>query len=77
MNQTQPNTSIAPPPVQEWLTLRDACAEVGFGPKMLRREVKLGRLRAARIGGRGDLRFHRSWLHAWLERAAAPVEVTP
>jgi hypothetical protein len=39
--------------------------------------VKLGRLRAARVGGRNELLFRREWIDAWLEDLATPVLVTP
>jgi len=65
------NTSAGTP----WLTVREASARAKCGPKVIYSEVKASRLRAARIGGRRDLRFLASWIDAWLEATAAPIEV--
>jgi excisionase family DNA binding protein len=47
-------------------------AKVSVGT--LYREVREGRLRAARIGGRRELRFRPAWIDEWLENWATPVE---
>ena len=59
----------------DWLTIKQACPVAQVGPKLLRREFKAGRLRAARIGNRRDIRIRRDWIDAWLEASAQPVEV--
>ena len=61
----------------EWLTIKQARQIAQCGPKLLYREIKAGRLRAARIGGRRDLRVHRNWINAWLEASSTPVEIRP
>jgi excisionase family DNA binding protein len=67
-----PDTATASP----WLTIREVRAVAQVGEKLLYREVKAGRLRAARIGGRrGPLRVHRDWIDQWLEAASSMVEV--
>jgi excisionase family DNA binding protein len=58
-----------------WLTAEEARQYIKSGVKIVYREVAAGRLRAARIGGRRDLRFRKEWLDEWLERTAAPVVV--
>jgi len=58
-----------------WLTVREAAARARVGSKVVYREVKAGRLRAARIGGRRDLRVLASWVDDWLTASAAPVLV--
>jgi excisionase family DNA binding protein len=58
-----------------WLTIKEACPVVKVGPKTLYREIKAGRLRAAIIGNRRDLRIHRTWLDEWLIASSTPVEI--
>jgi excisionase family DNA binding protein len=41
----------------------------------LRREIRRGRLRHARIGGRKSIRIRCSWLDTWLESFSTPTEV--
>ena len=59
----------------EWLTAAEAKNDAKVGIKTVYREIKAGRLRAARIGGRRDIRIKRSWISDWLEAAATPQEV--
>jgi excisionase family DNA binding protein len=59
-----------------WLRVRECCPVAKVGPKVIYGAVKAGRLRAARIGGRRDLRIHIDWLNAWLEASSTPVEVS-
>lgn len=65
------------PELTDWLTVRQARHIAQVGVKTIYREVRSGRLRAAKIGNRRDIRIHRSWINEWLERSAKPVEVTP
>lgn len=59
----------------DWLTVQQARQVAQCGAKVIYREVKAGRLRAARIGNRRDLRIRREWIDTWLEASATPVEV--
>ena len=54
-----------------WLTAKQAAHRAQCGLKTIYREVDAGRLRAARVGGRRDLRIKAEWLDDWLEKAAA------
>lgn len=63
--------------VTPWKTIGQASQIAQCGPKLLRREIRAGRLRAARIGNRRDIRIHESWITEWLERSAEPVEIRP
>ena len=45
-----------------WLTVREAAARLRISTKTIYREVRAGRLRAARIGGRRALRFLAEWV---------------
>lgn len=58
-----------------WLTVKEAAARARCGPKVIYREVKAGRLRAATIGNRRDLRILAEWVDAWLTASSTPVEV--
>lgn len=62
-------------PLPDWLTVEQARHVVQCGTKLLYREIRAGRLRAARIGNRRDLRIHRSWIDEWLTRSSTPVEI--
>ena len=60
-----------------WLTLAEAAQYARTGKRCLYGAVRDGRLKAARINQRGDLRFTPEWLDAWLVEAVqsqGPVE---
>ena len=52
--------------VSPWLTVKEAAARARCGAKLIYREVRAGRLRAARVGGRRELRFLVAWVDEWL-----------
>ena len=60
-----------------WLTAAEAAQRARCGVKLIYREVKRGRLRAARVGGRRDLRVLADWVDDWLRATAEPIEITP
>ena len=67
---------LAPRETSAWLTIEESRAVAKCGAKLLYREIKVGRLRAARLGGRsGAIRIHRNWITEWLERSATPIEI--
>lgn len=49
-----------------WLTVMEAAHRARCGTKLIYREVKANRLKAARVGGRRELRFLASWIDEWL-----------
>lgn len=61
-------------PNTPWRTVEQAAARAQTGTKLIYREVKAGRLRAARVGGRRELRFRDEWIDSWLEKCATPQE---
>jgi excisionase family DNA binding protein len=58
-----------------WLTVREASARARCGPKVIYRAARGGHLRAAKIGGRAELRFRAEWIDAWLDALATPRAV--
>ena len=60
-----------------WLIVAEAAIRARCSEKTIYREVKARRLRAARVGGRRELRFRGAWIDEWLDRSSQPVEVTP
>ncbi len=62
-------------PSTPWLTVREAAARARCGPKLIYREVRAGRIRAAVVGNRRDLRILTEWIDDWLIRSSTPVEV--
>ena len=75
MDEQQPVVAAQVVPI--WLTPDQAAARAQVGRGVIYHEVRAGRLRAARIGGRRELRIRPEWIDAWLEHAATPVEVYP
>ena len=61
-------------PATIWLTLRAAAARAAVSEATIKREVRSGRIRCARIGGRRHLRFRAEWIDAWLDASATPTE---
>ena len=59
-----------------WLTIDEARQVAKVGARLLYREIKAGRLRAARIGGRREIRVHVDWISEWLRASSEPVEIT-
>ena len=49
-----------------WLTVKEAAERARCGTKLIYREVTAGRLQAARVGGRRELRFRAEWIDDWL-----------
>lgn len=59
----------------DWKTLKQAGAYLSRSPRFVAREIKAGRLRAARIGGRGEYLTCDRWLDDYVEAASKPIEV--
>lgn len=57
-----------------WLTLDEAARIAKVSTATLRREIRKGRLRHARVAGRRVIRIRPSWIDHWLEQSTAPIE---
>jgi excisionase family DNA binding protein len=64
--QSSAETLRSQPADQPWLTASEAARRARCGVKVIYGEVKRGRLKAARVGGRRELRFLAEWVDAWL-----------
>lgn len=74
-----PDTLPTEPPVHihqsPWLDVRQAALHANCGRKSIYNAVASGKLRAARLGGRRELRFLALWVDEWLTAASTPVRV--
>lgn len=60
-----------------WLTLQEAASRAVCNESTLRRLIRVGLLRHARVGaGRKLIRIRASWLDACLEACATPIEAS-
>lgn len=59
----------------EILTVADVAARAHVGRRSVYLAVRDGKLRAARVDGRGTMRFTPEWVNAWLNTCAG-VEVS-
>jgi excisionase family DNA binding protein len=50
-----------------WWTRREVATYARVSEATIGREVRNGRLRHVRVGGRRSLRFRREWIDGWLE----------
>jgi excisionase family DNA binding protein len=64
--ETKVVDSSSSPPISPWLTVREAAQRARCGSKLIYREVKAGRLRATKVGGRRELRLLSEWIDEWL-----------
>ena len=66
-----PGDTVTSPTAQSpWLTVAEAADRARCGVKTIYREVRAGRLKAARIGGRRELRLLSEWIDEWLLQSA-------
>jgi excisionase family DNA binding protein len=60
-----------------WVDVRQAAQHANCGRKGIYTAVASGKLRAARLGGRRELRFLAEWIDEWLVATSTPVIVNP
>lgn len=58
-----------------WMTSTDAATYLKRGKKFLLREIRAGRLKAARVGGRGEILTRAEWCDEWVAGQAIIVPV--
>jgi excisionase family DNA binding protein len=63
--------SVASP----WLDVREAAVRAKCGTRSIYSAVQAGKLQAAKLGGRRELRFLTEWIDAWLLGTSTPVLV--
>ena len=56
-----------------WLTTKEAAAYLKRGRVFIMNEVRAGRLRAARVGGRREILTRREWLDEFVTDQAARI----
>jgi excisionase family DNA binding protein len=56
-----------------WLTAAEAAAYLKRSKQFLLREIRAGRLQAARVGGRREILTRAEWCDAWVQDQATPV----
>lgn len=56
-----------------WLNAAEAAAYLKRGRRFILREIAANRIKAARIGGRGEILTRADWLDAYVSDQAAPV----
>jgi excisionase family DNA binding protein len=77
MNTVISTTSANPLQPSPWLTVREAAERARCGARSIYCAVQAGTLRAARLGGRKELRFLPEWVDDWLLATSTPVPVSP
>jgi excisionase family DNA binding protein len=70
LSQSRTHHTVEPSP---WLTVEEAAQRARCGIKTIYREVRAGRLRAARVGGRRELRLLPAWVDEWLTQTTTVV----
>jgi excisionase family DNA binding protein len=58
---------------REWLTVKEAARHAKCGTRSIYQAVRDRQLRAAKLGGRRELRFLADWIDAWLLATSTPV----
>jgi len=61
----------------EWLDVQEAARHARCGKGSIYRAVRQGTLRAARLGGRRELRFLAGWIDGWLLSTTTPTTAGP
>jgi excisionase family DNA binding protein len=54
----------------KWLNVDQVASQLQCSPRLVYQIVKKGQLRAARLGGRGQIRVREDWVDRFLEASA-------
>ena len=76
MNTSATNLATVQPP-SPWLTVKEAADRARCGTRTIYSAVQSGKLRAAHLGGRRELRFLAEWVDEFLLVTSTPVMVSP
>jgi excisionase family DNA binding protein len=60
---------------EKWHTVDEAAQHARCGKRSIYLGVQQGKLRAARLGGRRELRFLTEWIDEWLLESSTPKAV--
>jgi excisionase family DNA binding protein len=63
--------------MNEWMTVEDAARHAKCGTRSIYVAVRQGKLRAAHLGGRRELRFLAEWIDGWLLATSTSDIVNP
>jgi excisionase family DNA binding protein len=63
--------------IQAWLTVNEAAQRARCGKRSIYLAVQHGKLRAAKLGGRRELRFLADWVDGWLLASSTPEIINP
>ena len=63
-------------PSTPWLTAEEAAKRARVGLKTIYGAARSGKLRAARVSGRRELRFLGDWVDEWLIATTEPIEAS-
>lgn len=58
-----------------WLNAERAAEYVGMSRRFVYEEVRRGRMRAAKLGGRGEIVTRKEWLDEYIVNRAKPIEL--
>ena len=63
------------PTIEVWLKVAGVCERAQVSKDTVLRELRAGRLRGVKVGGRRCWRSRPEWVDAWLEHRETPEEI--
>ena len=77
MSAEPANSDVPTAPASPWLTVREAAQRAHVGERLIYNAISSGRLKAAKLSGRGCFRVLDRWLDEFLIASAEPVQIIP